>query len=145
MELTCNIALAPQINLDHALVLRDLVDRALGQHRAFVQARDLDSELAHEGHVVLDHDHGAVAIDLLEEFGGLPRLGVGHAGNRLISRMRSMRLASSSLSRQNKVLRARRSPFSARPILSSTVCMSKTVGFWNLRPMPRSAISVSSR
>ena len=37
------------------------------------------------------------------------------------------------------------SPLSARPILSSTVCMSNTVGFWNLRPMPSSAISVSSR
>src|SRR5262249_20185819 len=81
MEVTCNIALAPQIDLDHALVLRDLVDRAFGQHRTFVQAGDLDPELAHEGHVVLDHDDGAVAIDLLEEFGGLPRLGVGHAGN----------------------------------------------------------------
>src|SRR5262252_4818501 len=84
MELTCNIALAPQIDLDHALVLRDLVDRAFGQNRAFVQASDLDPELAHEGHVVLDHDHGAVAVDLLEELGGLPRLGVGHASNRLI-------------------------------------------------------------
>src|SRR6516164_5260515 len=84
MELTCSIALAPQINLDHALVLRDLVDRAFRQHRAFVQAGDLDAELAHESHVVLDHDYGAVAIDLLEEFGGLPRLGIGHARNRLV-------------------------------------------------------------
>src|SRR5262249_3972951 len=82
--LTSNIALAPQINLDHALVLRDLVDRAFRQHRAFVQASDLDAELAHESHVVLDHDYGAVAIDLLEELGGLPRLGIGHARNRLV-------------------------------------------------------------
>jgi hypothetical protein len=49
-----------------------------------VQASDLDSELTHEGHVVLDHDHGAVAIDLLEELGGLSRLGIGHAGNRFV-------------------------------------------------------------
>ncbi len=64
--------------------VRDLIDRAFGQHRAFVQARDLDAELAHEGHVVLDHDHGAVAVDLLQQLGGLPRLGVGHAGDRLV-------------------------------------------------------------
>jgi hypothetical protein len=29
-------------------------------------------------------------------------------------------------------------------MLSSTVCISNTVGFWNLRPMPSSAISLSS-
>src|SRR6516164_427693 len=84
MELTCNIALAPQINLDHALVLRDLVDGALRQYRTFVQASDPDSELAHESHIVLHHDHGAVAVDLLEELGGLPRFGVGHAGDQLV-------------------------------------------------------------
>ena len=28
--------------------------------------------------------------------------------------------------------------------MSSTVCISNTVGFWNLRPMPSSAICVSS-
>ncbi len=37
-----------------------------------------------------------------------------------------------------------RGPFSARWMLSATVWLSKTVGFWNLRPMPSSAISVSS-
>src|SRR5262245_603722 len=78
------MALAAQIDLDHALVLRDLVDGALRQHRAFVQAGDLDPELAYEGHVVLDHDYGAVAVDLLEQLGGLLGLGVGHAGDRLV-------------------------------------------------------------
>ena len=33
-----------------------------------------------------------------------------------------------------------RSPFSASSRLSSTVWLSNTVGFWNLRPMPSSAI-----
>src|SRR3954464_15336199 len=42
-----------QIHLDHAFVRRDLVDGALRQHGAFVQAGDLDAELANEGHVVL--------------------------------------------------------------------------------------------
>jgi len=49
-----------------------------------VQARHLDAELAHERHVVLDHDHGAVAVDLLEQLGGLRGLDVGHAGDGLI-------------------------------------------------------------
>src|SRR5262245_4318193 len=84
IESTCNIVLSPQIDLNHALVLRDLVDRAFRQHRAFVQTGDLDAELAHEGHIVLDHDDGALAIDLFEELRSLPRLGIGHAGNRLI-------------------------------------------------------------
>ena len=37
-----------------------------------------------------------------------------------------------------------RLPLSDRAILSSTVCFSNTVGFWNFLPMPRLAISVSS-
>src|SRR3954449_11301722 len=84
MAFTSSIAPPSQIDLDHALVLRDLVDGALGEHRAFVQTRDLHAELAHEGHVVLDDDDSAVAIDLLEELGSLARLGVGHAGDRFV-------------------------------------------------------------
>src|SRR3954451_9517998 len=41
---------SPQIHLDHAFVRRNLVDGALRQHRTFVQAGDLDAELADEGH-----------------------------------------------------------------------------------------------
>src|SRR5687768_6943704 len=33
----------PQIHLDHPLIRRHLIDRALGQHRALVQAGDLDA------------------------------------------------------------------------------------------------------
>ena len=47
-------------------------------------AGDLDAELAHELHVVLDDDHGVVLGDLLQQLGGLLRLGVGHAGDRLV-------------------------------------------------------------
>src|SRR5579859_7218756 len=71
-----------QIHFHHALVLRNLIDRALGQHRAFVQTGYLDAEVAHEGHVVLDHDDGMFLGDLLEQFRGLPRFRVGHAGDR---------------------------------------------------------------
>ncbi len=56
-----------------------------------------------------------------------------------------MRLVSATLSRHHSVARARRSPLSASWMLSSTVWLSNTVGFWNLRPMPSSAICVSSR
>ena len=42
-----------------------------------MQHRDLDAELAHEGHIVLDHHHGAVAVDVLEELRGLLGLGIG--------------------------------------------------------------------
>ena len=47
-------------------------------------------------------------------------------------------------SRHHRVARARRSLLSARRRLSSTVWLSNTVGFWNLRPMPSSAIALSS-
>ena len=74
----------PQIHFDDAFVGRDIVDRAFGQDRAFVQAGHLDAELAHEGHVVLDDDDRLFLVDLLQEFGGLMRLHVGHAGDRLV-------------------------------------------------------------
>src|ERR1700690_3307752 len=71
-----------QIDLDHPFVIRHLVDRSFRQHGAFVQDRHLDAELAHERHVVLDHHHGTVAIDLLGQLGGLLGLGISHAGDR---------------------------------------------------------------
>ena len=55
-----------------------------------------------------------------------------------------MRAASVALSRWNSVAKTPRSPFSASSRLSQTVWNSKTVGFWNFRPMPSSAISASS-
>ena len=64
--------------------------------------------------------------------------------NRMVPRIASMRASCSDDDCQNSVRRTRRSFFSASRRLSSTVCMSNTVGFWNLRPMPSSAISVSS-
>ena len=149
-----------------------------------MQAGDLDAELAHEGHVVLDHDHGLVAVDLLEQLGGLLGLGVGHAGDRLVDQQQlrflreqhadleplllavrqaagdarahvlepdvsrmlvDARLLRRRLSAPDQGARARaRRPSARAARLSSTVCISNTVGFWNLRPMPSSAISVSS-
>ncbi len=49
-----------------------------------MQAGHLDAELAHESHVVLDHHHRLGLVDLLEQFGGLHGLDVGHAGDRLV-------------------------------------------------------------
>ncbi len=45
---------------------------------------------------------------------------------------------------QNRVRATVRGAFSASRMLSSMVWKSKTVGFWNLRPMPRLAIAASS-
>ena len=55
-----------------------------------------------------------------------------------------MRPSSSAVVPHFTAARGRRSLFSASIRLSSTVCISNTVGFWNLRPMPSSAIWVSS-
>src|SRR5437016_5738376 len=74
----------PQVHLDHPLILRHLVDRAFGDHGAFVQAGDLDAEVAHEGHVVFDHYDSPIAVDLSEEIRSLACFRVGHAGDRLV-------------------------------------------------------------
>ena len=70
-----------EIDLDHAFVGGDLVERAFGQHRAFVQHRDAHAEPADKVHIVLDHDDGMVPGDLAQQVGGGLGLAVGHAGN----------------------------------------------------------------
>src|SRR3972149_11955998 len=77
-------SLSTQIHFHHALVGRHLVDGAFRQHRALMQAGHPDAEVAHESHVMLDHDDGLGPVDFLEQLGGLPCLGVGHAGPRFI-------------------------------------------------------------
>ena len=63
------------------------------------------------------------------------------APRRMVSRISSMRPPARPRSRASTASRAAaRSFFSASRRLSSTVCISNTVGFWNLRPMPSSAI-----
>ena len=53
----------PQIDFDDTRIGAHLIQRAFRQHRALVQARDPDPKLAHEMHVVLDHDHRMIARD----------------------------------------------------------------------------------
>src|SRR5712672_787987 len=76
--------LPPQIHFDHPLIRRNLIDGSFGQHRALVQAGYLDAELADEGHVVFDDHDRFIAIDFLQQLGGLMGLDVGHAGDRLV-------------------------------------------------------------
>ena len=78
---TLSIALPSQIHFDHPLIRGDLIDGPFGQHRAFVQAGDLDAKFADEGHVMLDHHDGLLAVDLFQQFGGLMGLDVGHAAS----------------------------------------------------------------
>ena len=49
-----------------------------------MEHRDLHVEIADERHVVLDHDDGVCLGDALQEFCGLSRLFVGHAGGGLV-------------------------------------------------------------
>ena len=56
-----------------------------------------------------------------------------------------MRSAATRLRQPKSEAAAARGPFSARRMLSATLWLSNTVGFWNLRPMPSSAIEASSR
>src|SRR5918998_1731709 len=57
----------PEIHFDDPFVGADRIERAFGQDRALVQDGDLDVEVAHEGHVMLDNDDGAVLGDLAQQ------------------------------------------------------------------------------
>ena len=81
MRSTVSMASPPQIHFDDARVGADLVQCPFGQHRAFVEARDLDAELAHESHVVLDNDDGMIAGDIPKKVRRRDRFRVGHSGD----------------------------------------------------------------
>ena len=49
-----------------------------------MQHRHLHAELAHEMHVVFDHDDRMLAGDGLEQLRGVVGLGIGHAGDRFV-------------------------------------------------------------
>src|SRR3954453_2626339 len=74
----------------------------------------------------------------------LPANRLRESFRRMVSSTRSMRSDSSLVSRQNSVPLTLWSTLSASSRLSSTVWLSNTVGFWNFRPIPSSAIRVSS-
>src|SRR5438067_1797268 len=74
----------PEVDLEHARIGLDLVDRAFAEHGALVQHRHLARDLADEFHVVLDHQHRTVGGDRLEQLPGASGLLVGHAGDRLV-------------------------------------------------------------
>ena len=64
---------------------------------------------------------------------------------RVVARMRSIVSRSAAAGPPNKVAKTPRGALAASRMLSETVWFSNTVGFWNLRPTPSSAISASSR
>src|SRR5579883_1809031 len=87
-----SMALAPQIDVDHRGVVLHEIERAVGQHRAFMEYRDAALEAAYEGHVVHDHDHGAGADQRADERGRRRGLAVGHAGHRLVEQQQPLLL-----------------------------------------------------
>src|SRR5277367_2231715 len=73
-----------EIDFDDLGVGLDPAHRAFGDHLALMQHGDPVGDVLDELHVVLDHDHGAVLDDAVEQFGGLGSLGHAHAGNGLV-------------------------------------------------------------
>src|SRR5262245_18606198 len=55
--LSIGIAAPAEIYLHHTLVLLDLLHRPLAQHLPLVEDGDRPGDVAHELHVVLDHEH----------------------------------------------------------------------------------------
>src|SRR5712692_1148163 len=54
-----------QIDLEHARIRLDLLDRTLAEHGALMHHRHLACDLADELHVVLDDEHRAIGRDRL--------------------------------------------------------------------------------
>ncbi len=63
----------------------------------------------------------------------------------MVFSVRAIRSRCAAVSFASSDARTRLSIFIASSRFSNTVWFSNTVGFWNLRPMPRRAISVSGR
>src|SRR5277367_1114951 len=74
----------PEIDFDDLGVRLDPAHRAFGDHLALVQHGDAVRDVLDELHVVLDHDHGAVLDDPMQELGGLLALVDAHASDRLV-------------------------------------------------------------
>src|SRR5260221_6502595 len=80
----------PQIDGGDALVGDDLLDRALRKYLAEMQHRDPPRDLAHEGHVVLDREHGhAFRIEPLPHLAGKMRFFRRHARGRLVEQQQT--------------------------------------------------------
>src|SRR4051794_11414949 len=62
---------APEIDLDHARVSADMIDRPFGKRRSLVQHRHPHVERPDKRHVVLDHDNAARPVDIAQQLGGL--------------------------------------------------------------------------
>ena len=77
---------AAEVGLDHELVRRDLLERALGDLGAVVERDDPVGDALDDVHVVLDHEDrvAAVRAQLLDQLGDLVRLGRVHPGGRLV-------------------------------------------------------------
>src|SRR2546430_1421893 len=74
----------PHVRLDHVGVLRDGGVVALGQDLAARQHGDRVGQVLHHLEVVLDHEHGTVRGDALDERRDPVHVFVGHAGGGLV-------------------------------------------------------------
>ena len=74
----------PQVDLDHPRVGFDLLQRSFGQHLSLVQHGDIEAEVTDELHVVLDHHHGVVTGEGLDQLGCAQGFLIGEAGHGLI-------------------------------------------------------------
>ena len=77
---------AAEVRLDHQLVRRDLLERALGDLGAVVEGDDPVRDALDDVHVVLDHEDrvAAVRAQLLDQLRDLVRLGRVHPGGGLV-------------------------------------------------------------
>src|SRR4030095_11921889 len=84
MDSIGRLAPPPQIDLEDARIVLDLLDRPLAENGPLVEHRHLARDLPDELHVVLDDEHRAVNRDRLEQLAGPGSLLVGHPGDRLL-------------------------------------------------------------
>ena len=83
-----------EIDRPHLLVVHDLGRRALDQHRALHQHRDLLGEAEHHVHVVLDDQNGDVGIEACHHVENEMAFRGRHASRRLVEQQHARRCAS---------------------------------------------------
>lgn len=74
----------PQVDLNHPRVGFNLLQRPLRKHLSLVQHGDVETQVADELHVVLDHHHGVVAGQGLDQLGRAQGFLVSEAGDGFI-------------------------------------------------------------
>src|SRR4026208_1862873 len=84
--LSCLFLLPSKIDLDHSFICLHLIHSAFAQEMTLVEYSDRAGNLTNENHIVLNDDDAVPPGQAHQEFAGLVRFLVGHAGGGFIDK-----------------------------------------------------------